>query len=216
MRLYVDSADATAIRQTLGVGYVSGVTTNPTLLRRAGLRRGDIPSLVRAAVDAGAGEVHLQVLAPGSTAILEDGLWLHGLDPAHVVVKVPATIEGLGAGARLAAQGVAVTCTAVYAARQLILAAVVGARYAAIYLGRMRDGGQNALETIGGMMTVIRAQQMTVLLLVASVRTPEDVEALAALGVPCATLPPELLLALPQVGATLDAVRAFEEDAEHL
>ncbi len=216
MRLYVDSADFTAIRQALGIGYVSGVTTNPTLLRRAGLRRGDIPSLVRAAVDAGAGEVHLQVLAPGSAAMMEDGLWLHGLDPAHVLVKVPATIEGLGAGARLAAQGVAVTCTAVYAARQLILAATVGARYAAVYLGRMRDAGQDALETIGTMMAVVRAQQMAVRLLVASVRTPEDVEALAALGVPCATLPSELLLALPRVGATLEAARAFEEDAEHL
>ncbi len=216
MRLYVDSADVTAIRQALATGYVSGVTTNPTLLRRAGLQRGDIPSLVRTAVEAGAGEVHLQVLSPGSTAMMEDGLWLHGLDPAHVLVKVPATKEGLGVGARLAAQGVGVTCTAVYAARQLILASAVGARYAAVYLGRMRDAGQNALETIGGMMTVVRAQQMTVRLLVASVRTPEDVEALAALGVPCATLPPELLSALPQVGATLDAVRTFEEDAEHL
>ncbi len=216
MRLYVDSADVTAIRQVFNTGYVSGVTTNPTLLRRAGLQRADIPSLVRAAVEAGAGEIHLQVLSPGSQAMLDDGLWLHGLDPAHVLVKVPATNDGFGVGARLAAQGIGVTCTAVYAVRQLILAASAGARYAAVYLGRMRDAGQDALETIGGMMTVIRAQQMTARLLVASVRTPEDVEALAALGVPCATLPPELLLTLPRVGATLEAARAFEEDAGHL
>lgn len=62
MRLYVDSADLNAIERALATGYVHGVTTNPTLLRRAGLHRDDIPTLVRSAVAAGADEIHLQVL----------------------------------------------------------------------------------------------------------------------------------------------------------
>lgn len=216
MRLYVDSADPVAMRQALSTGYVAGVTTNPTLLRRAGLRRADIPLLVASAVEAGAGEIHLQVLAPTLETMISEGQWLHALDPARVLVKVPATREGFRAGARLAAQGVGITVTAVYAVRQVVLAEAVGARYAAVYLGRMRDAGQDPLGIIGGMVEVIRAQQMTVRLLVASVRTPEDVEALAALGASCATLPPDLLLALPDVSATAEAARAFEEDAGHL
>lgn len=216
MRLYVDSADTAAIRQALSTGYVAGVTTNPTLLRRAGLRRADIPSLVASAVEAGAGEIHLQVLASTREGMISDGEWLHALDPARVRVKVPATSEGLGAGARLAAQGVGITVTAVYAVRQMVLAEAVGARYAAVYLGRMRDAGQDPVGVIGGMLAVIRAQQMKVRLLVASVRTPDDVEVLSALGVSCATLPPDLLAALPHVGETAEATRTFEEDAEHL
>ena len=216
MRLYVDSAEPTVIRRALSTGYVAGVTTNPTLLRRAGLRRADIPSLVAIAVDSGAGEIHLQVLAPTLEGMIRDGQWLHALDPARVLVKVPATSEGFSAGARLAAEGAGITFTAVYAVRQVVLAEAVGARYAAAYLGRIRDAGQDPLGVIGGMLAVIRAQQMKVRLLVASVRTPEDVEALAALGVPSATLPPDLLAALPHVSETAEATRAFEEDAEHL
>ena len=216
MRLYVDSAERAVIQRALSTGYAAGVTTNPTLLRRAGLRRADLPALVRAAVEAGAGEVQLQVLAPTVDSMVSDGEWLHGLDPGRVLVKVPATGDGFAAGARLAARGVGITITAVYAVRQVVLAEATGARYAAAYLGRMRAAGQDPLAVVGGMLDVIRTQQMKVRLLVASVRTPEDVEALAALGAPCATLPPDLFFALPHVAETADATRAFQEDAEDL
>ena len=216
MRLYVDSAERAVIQRALSTGYAAGVTTNPTLLRRAGLRRADLPALVRTAVEGGAGEIHLQVLAPTVDSMVSDGEWLHGLDPGRVLVKVPATGDGFAAGARLAARGVGITITAVYAVRQVVLAEATGARYAAAYLGRMRDAGQDPLAVIGGMLEVMRIQQMKVRLLVASVRTPEDVEALAALGAACATLPPDLFFALPHVAETADATRAFQEDAEDL
>ncbi len=216
MRLYVDSADRAAIQRALSTGYAAGVTTNPTLLRRAGLRRGDLPALVRTAADAGAEEIHLQVLAPGVEGMISDGRWLQELDPARVVVKVPATLDGYAAASRLAAAGVRVTVTAVYVPRQLLLAEAVSARYAAVYMSRMRDAGQDALAVIAAMLQVTRAQQMELRLLVASVRTPEDVEALAALGAPCATLPLDLFLALPDVPDTEDASRVFEEDGADL
>ncbi|MGH2452818.1 MAG: transaldolase family protein [bacterium] len=216
MRLYVDSADRAAIERALSTGYAAGVTTNPTLLRRAGLRRADLPALVRTVADAGGQEIHLQVLAPAVEGMISDGRWLHELDPARVLVKVPATVDGFAAGIRLAAAGVGITVTAVYAPRQVVLAETVGARYAAIYMGRVRDAGQDPQAVIAAMLEVTRAQQMKVRLLVASVRTPEDVETLAALGAPCATLPPDLFLALPDVAATVEATRAFEEDAAHL
>ena len=216
MRLYIDSADPATIQRALSTGYAVGVTTNPTLLRRAELRRGDLPALVRTAADAGAKEIHLQVLAPTVDGMIGDGRWLHELDPDRVLVKVPSTGEGLAAGVRLSAEGVGITVTAVYAPRQIVLAGSVGARYAAVYLGRLRDAGQDPLMVIGAMLHITREQRMGLRLLVASVRTPEDVEALAALGAPCATLPPDLFFALPDVDATLKAARAFQEDAEHL
>jgi transaldolase len=148
--------------------------------------------------------------------MVSDGRWLHELDPVRVLVKVPATLDGFAAASRLAAAGVRITVTAVYAPRQLLLAEAVGARYAAVYMGRMRDAGEDAQAVIGAMLEVTRAQQMAVRLLVASVRTPEDVEALAALGAPCATLPPDLFLALPVVEATLEATRVFQDDAADL
>ncbi len=216
MRLYVDSAEPAAIRQALSTGYVVGVTTNPTLLRRAGIRRDNIPSLVQTAAGAGAQEIHLQVLASSIEGMTSDGRWLHALDPTRVMVKVPATAEGFAAGARLAAEGIGVTVTAAFAPRQVVLAGAAGARYAAVYLGRMRDAGADPLVMVRRMLDVVHAQQMPLRLLVASVRALEDVEALAAMGVPCTTLPPDLLTALPHITATDEAARAFQEDAEHL
>jgi transaldolase len=216
MRLYLDSADRALIQRAYATGYAAGVTTNPTLLRRAGLHRADLPAFVRAAGEAGAGEIHLQVLAHTVDAMVTDGEWLQALDPPRVLVKVPASSEGLAAGARLAARGVGVTVTATYAVRQVVLAESIGARYVATYLGRMRDAGLNALAVIERMLAVMRIQQMRARLLVASVRAPEDVEALASVGAPCATLPPELFFALPHVAETAEAVRAFQQDTEGL
>lgn len=216
MRLYVDSADLNSIERALATGYVRGVTTNPTLLRRAALHRSDIPSLVRRAVAAGADEIHLQVLADDATGMVRDAEGLFALDPARVAVKLPATGRGFAAGAALIDQGMRITFTAVYTIRQVVLAGITGAAYAAVYLDRMRQAGQNAFQVIEDMRQTVQAQQFPLRLLVASVRTAEDVESLARLGVPAITLPPDLVHALPEVQETLDALSTFSEDATEL
>lgn len=216
MRLYVDTADADTIVNAQATGFVYGVTTNPTLLRRADRHRSDLAQLVQVAVAAGLQEIHLQVFADDVEGIAADASELSGLDPAHVVVKVAATAAGFRAAAHLARKGVPITITAVYTVRQVLLAGLMGARYAGVYLGRMRDAGQDAFAIISDMLETIRAQQMDLRLLVASVRATEEVERLAKLGVPAMTLPPELLFALPEAPGTSEAVLAFREDIRHL
>lgn len=216
MRLYVDTADAETIARAQATGFVYGVTTNPALLRRAGRRRPELALLVQTAAAAGLQEVHVQVFADDTDGIIADAREFHRLDPRHVVVKVPATAAGFRAAAQLAGERMPVTMTAVYAVRQVILSDLVGARYAAAYLGRMRDAGQDAFAIIRDMLTTIRAQRMDLRLLVASVRAIEEVEMLAQLGVPGATLPPELLFALPEAAGTAAALQDFREDIQHL
>ena len=215
MRLYVDTADGHAITQAAATGFVFGATTNPTLLRRATLRRTDLAPLVQTAVHAGLREVHLQVFSDDATAMVTDARMLYALDPRHVVVKIPATTAGFRAAHDLREE-MPITVTAVFTARQVLLAGIVGARYAAVYLGRLRDAGQDAAATLAGMLAAVRAQQMDVRLLIASVREASDVEMLAQLGIPAVTLPPALLLALPDAAGTAQAVRAFQDDIGHL
>lgn len=215
MRLYVDTADADTITEAAATGFVFGVTTNPTLLRRAGLRRGDLPPLVRTAVSAGLHEIHLQVFSDDATAMIADARALYALEPRHVVVKIPATAAGFRA-ANVLREEMPITITAVYAVRQVVLAGVVGARYAAVYLGRLRDAGQDAAAVLHDMLAAVRAQQMDVQLLVASVRTVEDVERLAQLGIPAVTLPPPILWGLPDADGTAQAVQGFRDDIGHL
>lgn len=215
MRLYVDTADGNAITQAAATGFVFGVTTNPTLLRRATLQRTDLAPLVRTAVNAGLREIHLQVFSDDTAAIVADARALYALDPGHVVVKIPATAEGFRAAHQLQEE-MPITITAVFTARQALLAGIVGARYAAVYLGRLRDAGQDAAAILAGMLATVRTQQMDVRLLIASVRDASDLEMLAQLGIPAVTLPPAILLALPDAAGTSQAMQTFRDDIGHL
>lgn len=213
MRIYVDSANIDEIAEALASGYVYGVTTNPTLLRKAGVRAGGVPALARAAIDHGAREVHLQVYAGDTAGMLREADALAQIDPSRVAVKLPATPEGYAAAALLAARDFRVTLTAVYTVRQAILAQAAGALYIAVYLGRMRDQGLDALALVGRMQRVLDAQRSHVEVLAASVRDPVEIEDLAELGVATATLPLAVLRRLPESEQTAAAAAVFLEDA---
>jgi transaldolase len=216
MHLYVDTADADAITRAQATGYVFGITTNPTLLRAAQRSRADLPALVHHAVGAGMHEIHLQVLSDEPEGMLTDARALHALNPAHVVVKIPATATGFRAASILRHEGMPLTITAAYTVRQVILAGAVGARYAAVYFGRLRDAGQDATTVLRGMLEAIGAQQLPLQLLVASVRSADDVDSLAQMGVPAVTLPPPILFALPEHPGTAQAIQTFRDDSAHL
>src|SRR4051794_33922745 len=112
MRLYIDSADMADIEAALASGYVYGVTTNPTLLRRAGARASDVPALISRAFELGASEVHAQTYSDDAAGMVAEGKALAALDPGRVVVKIPATDQGYRAAAQLSAVGHRVTLTA--------------------------------------------------------------------------------------------------------
>jgi transaldolase len=214
VRIYIDSADMEEITQALATGYVYGVTTNPTLLRRANVRVESVAGLARQAFDLGAKEIHLQTYSAGAGDIVREGTELAAFDAKRVAVKIPAVPQGFAAAARLAEQGVRVTMTAVYTVRQALLADSVGAAYIAVYLGRMRDSGLDALQLVGRMQRTLDTQGSRMEILAASVRAPEEGEALAETGVATATLPWKVLSRLVVSDATDVAAAAFLEDAE--
>ncbi|MDQ3928506.1 MAG: transaldolase, partial [Chloroflexota bacterium] len=216
LRIYIDSADLVEIREALVSGYVHGVTTNPTLLRRAGVRADAVPDLAQQVLAYGARELHLQTYAEDVQGIIRDGAALAGLDPARVVVKVPATAQGFAAASQLSSRGLRVTLTAVYTVRQAILAHAVGAHYIAVYVGRMRDRGLDAAQLVAQMQKVLDVQRSSVEILAASVRAPEEIETLAEAGVATVTLPLKVLRQLPESPATSAAAATFLEDSQVL
>ncbi|MFC7404310.1 transaldolase family protein [Georgenia alba] len=209
-RLYVDSADVDAVAPLLAGRLVRGVTTNPTILDRAGRTVEDIPALHETWAAAGAEEIFFQAwgadeaqLEHRARAILELG--------ERVVVKVPATRAGFVVASRLAHDGAPVLLTAVYTPAQALAAAAVGARYIAPYLGRMRAQGYAALDDIARMQKLCAGSETNVL--AASLRGPEDAVALTEAGVGLLTAAPELLWSLLDDAATTAAAAAFESAA---
>lgn len=215
--LYIDSADIAQIEACLPHPVIHGVTTNPTLLRRAGVSRADVPGLLARCIERGARQVQAQVHSAEADGMLEDALeLLRHFDEGQLVVKIPATRQGLQAGAHLIAQGVPVTWTAVYALEQAHFAAQLGAAYAAPYLGRLNDSGVDGLARIAQMQALVAqapAARARTRLLVASVRSRDAYLALLQLGVGAITIPPQLFAELMDHPATLEAERGFLADA---
>ena len=219
MHLYLDSADAGELDRVLPSPLVYGVTTNPTLLKRAGLGWSRLPDFVRHVATLGARAVHVQVRSDDTSGMLADAReYLVLGDRARIIVKLPATRAGFAAAAALAADGVDVTMTAVYEPEQALWSALAGARYAAPYLGRLDDAGRDGRAVVKAMQDVVdrygrRAEGTDLRLLVASIRTRQDFVDLLRLGVGAITVPVRLFEELSEHEATLAAERAFLADA---
>ena len=215
--LYIDSADLDELSQCLPHPVIHGVTTNPTILKRAGVTRAALPGLFEKLFKLGVKQVQAQVHAAAADAMLEDArTLLAGFDPGQVVVKIPVTRDGLRAGADLMADGVPFTFTAVYALEQAHFSAQLGATYAAPYFGKMDDVGFDGLGMITKMQAIIEKSGADTRLLVASIRSREAYLALLKIGVGAITIPARLFAELLDHQATLEAERAFLADAETL
>jgi transaldolase len=215
VRLFLDSADPAEWDAWLPAGLFVGVTTNPTLLQRAGqaCTEANVADLAARAFALGAAEVQIQTWGGGAAAMAERGRRLAAIDP-RVVVKVPVTRAGAEAAAALTAEGVRVTLTAVYAAHQALTGAGIGAAYVAPYLGRMTDAGRDGRAEVRAMRAILAAAGPAApRLLVASLRSVDDLTALAAAGCDTFTFGAALAAQLFDEPATEKAARDFEAAA---
>ncbi len=207
MALYVDSADREAAGPLLSTGLFAGVTTNPTLLARAGLTQADLPDVRAWAVGEGARTLFAQTRGTTVEAIVSNGRELAALGD-DVVVKVPATRAGLTAARLLGDAGTPVLITAVHHPAQGLAARAAGARFIAPYVGRMTDQGRDGVAAAIAVHQVLAGSGVRVL--VASLRSLDDVATLAAAGVPDFALNPALAGALLADELTDAAAADFE------
>jgi transaldolase len=218
LRLLLDSADPAAWAEWLPSGLFRGVTTNPTLLRRAGqpCSLEHLALLTARAIDGGVQELHLQ--AWGSD-LLACGRALFALAPDRIWVKLPITRTGAAAARSLIAEGCPVTFTACYEPAQVLLAAALGADYIAPYLGRITDLGRDGHAQLIRMQRIVEGiaysakEGLQLRLLVASLRSTEDLARLAAEGLNTFTISPAIAAELFAVEPTLAAAAQFERDA---
>lgn len=216
LRLLLDSADPTAWRQWLPTGLFHGITTNPTLLKRAGqvCNVTNLAVLGRQAEDLGAQEIHLQAWGAGAAALAECGQALAALVPGKTLVKLPITAQGAAAAKQLIGIGrIPITFTACYEPAQVLLAAALGADYIAPYLGRISDQGRDGHGEVIKMQRCLDGLGSSLRLLVASLREPSDLTRLAAEGLHTFTISPDLAAALFSCPATTAAAAQFEQDA---
>ena len=210
MKLYLDTADRGAAESLLATGLFAGVTTNPTILKRASKGVGDLPEIYRWATDAGASEVFLQAWGEDSATLIKRGQRLRDLG-REVVIKFVATRAGSTACTVLAARGIPTLLTAIYDPGQAIVAAAAGATYIAPYLGRLNDAGRQGIAEVVAMHEVLVATGSTTKVLLASIRSVPDMVALARHGVDCFTMAPDVAEQFFTDPTTAEVARTFED-----
>lgn len=210
IRIFVDSAVRAEAEPWLATGIAHGVTTNPTLLRRAGLRRRDLAELARWAGDDGR-EVCFQLWGKTVEEQYAAAMSLREQVPT-ATIKVPVTPLGATVTSRLHAQDVPVLMTAVYAAKQVAIASALGVRYLAPYYNRMQVAGRDALGEIRAMTEAVPQDGTGPLVMAASVKSAEQVMQLVGAGVRVFTLPPAVIAELFDDELTTRAVVDFEAD----
>jgi transaldolase len=214
LSLYLDTAELTQWQTWLPTGLFYGVTCNPILLERAGVAcdLSTLEALARSAFKLGAQEVHLQAWGNSAAHLHKVGRELSSLD-SRIVVKLPATLIGTTAATALIQGGIPVTLTAIYAVHQVLIAAAIGASYAAPYLGRINDLGRDGRAELATMQQALNGVNSSTRLLSASIRDIEDISVLAAQGIDTFTFSEAIAQAFFNVPATLSATADFERAA---
>ncbi|MBB3949965.1 transaldolase family protein [Aureimonas jatrophae] len=214
LRLFLDTADREAYARWLPTGLFHGVTTNPTILERSGLRSdlSVLAGLVETVLRYPVQEVQAQAWGTETRALVETGRALAAIDP-RVVVKVPVTENGMRAVCEMHAFGIRTTVTAVYASHQALTAAAAGADYVAPYFGRINDAGRDGVAVMREMRAILATAGDGTRLLVASLRSADDAARLAAAGCDTFTFGTAVAEGLFADPDTTAAARAFEEAA---
>lgn len=208
MKFFIDTADVAEIRELAATGLVDGVTTNPSLIMKAGRDIREVTREICGIVD---GPVSSEVTATEAQAMIAEGRHLAEIAP-NIVIKVPLTWEGLKACRALTREGHKVNVTLCFSANQALLAAKAGATYVSPFIGRLDDIGLDGMELIADIRQIFDNYHFQTQLLAASIRTVNHVAAAAKLGADVATIPPAVLRKLVEHPLTDKGLEAFLAD----
>ncbi|MEM9212889.1 MAG: transaldolase family protein [Cyanobacteria bacterium P01_F01_bin.150] len=215
LRFFLDTANVDAWKIWLPTGLFYGVTTNPLLLERA-----DAPCTVESlksvadiAFNLGAQNVQLQTWGTTVEKMVSTGKALAAVSN-RITVKVPLTQVGIQATRELRCAKISITLTACYAHHQVIIADAASADYVAPYLGRMNDLEMDGRKEISNMQRSLSALHSRTRILVASIRSVDDITALTMNGLDTFTFSPAIAQALFDVPPTQKAAADFQRAAQ--
>ena len=191
MRIILDTANIDQIRQGVKMGVVSGVTTNPSLVSKEGLA--DYKAVVKEICSIIPDPVSVEVLTEEAQAMIKQARDISTWAP-NVVIKIPATTDGLGVTSALAKEGIKVNFTLCFSLNQAILGALAGATYVSPFVGRLDDIGHNGMELVRDIVDVFTHYQLPTQVIAASLRHPQHCVAAAKARAHIATVPYKVLM----------------------
>ena len=209
MKLFVDSANVEEIEGLVPLGIVDGVTTNPSLLGKAGRDPQEVLESICRLVS---GPVSAEVVATEADGMIGEGRKLSTISE-HIVVKVPFGREGVKACGALSREGIRVNVTLVFSATQALLAAKAGATFVSPFVGRHDDNGFDGMALIRDIRLIYdNYPNFSTEILVASIRNPVHVLESARIGADVATMPAAVIKGLFKHVLTEKGIEGFLKD----
>jgi transaldolase len=213
MKFFIDTADLDEIRAGKAMGVLDGVTTNPSLMKKAG--RKDTDALLVEICEIVQGPVSGEVVALDADGMITEGKRLAALNE-HIVVKIPTTLEGLRACRALADEGIPVNMTLIFSSSQALLCAKAGAAYVSPFVGRLDDISADGMQLVSDIMEIYSNYEYPTEVIVASIRHPEHVVQSGMIGADVATIPLNVIQQLVQHPLTDKGLDAFMADWDKL
>lgn len=189
MKFFVDTADLKEIEALNDLGILDGVTTNPSLMAKIGIKgRDNVLAHYKSICDMVEGDISAEVIATDFAGMVKEGEELAGLSN-NIVVKVPMVRDGVKAIKYFSDNGIRTNCTLVFSSGQGILAAKAGAAYISPFIGRLDDVSTNGLALIEELVEIFDNYLFETEILAASIRHPMHIIDCARLGADVVTCP---------------------------
>jgi transaldolase len=208
MKFFVDTADTAEIRDLAETGLLDGVTTNPSLVHKAGR---DFLEVVKEICGIVSGPVSAEVVATDHKEMMREAEVLRRIAD-NIAVKVPLTVDGLKTCKALTSDGTMVNVTLCFTANQALLAAKAGASFISPFVGRLDDIGTEGMQLISDIRLIYDNYDFATEILVASIRHPIHVLESAKIGADVMTAPPSVIRQLFKHPLTDKGLEAFLAD----
>jgi len=209
MRIFLDTANIEHIRHGVQLGVVTGVTTNPSIVSREG--KVDYKKLVKEICSIVPGPVSTEVLSQDVQSMVSEAREIAKW-AKNIVVKIPASLEGVEATSVLASENIKVNFTLCFTLNQALLGAAAGATFVSPFVGRLDDIGEDGMKVVADIVEYLDYYQIPTQVIAASIRHPQHCFMAANVGSHIATVPYEVLLQMIRHPLTDIGIERFRED----
>ena len=208
MRIFIDSANIEEIKDIETMGFLAGVTTNPSLVAK---EKRDYREVIREICGIVDGPISAEVIAQDYAGMIQEAEMLAGIHP-NVVVKIAMTEDGLRVIRDLRQKGIKTNATLIFSATQALLAARSGASYVSPFLGRVDDTANDGLILLEDIMTIFNQHMLDTEVIAASIRHPVHVLQAARIGSHIATVPYKIIKQMIKHPLTDAGIERFLQD----
>lgn len=216
MKFFIDTANLAQIKEANELGILDGVTTNPSLMAKEGIKgEAAIMKHYETICELVDGDVSAEVISTDFAGMVEEGKKFAAIHP-NIVVKVPMIKDGIKALKWFSENGIKTNCTLVFSAGQAILAAKAGATYVSPFIGRIDDSSWDGIQLIEQIAQIYGLQGFKTEILAASIRNALHIVRCAEAGADVCTCPLDSILGLLKHPLTDIGLAKFLEDAKKM